>query len=56
MNHINVEELCLEQQEVRKIIRIWAQSESKATFEINRQNLLWNKRKYLEPLLKHQTV
>ena len=52
MNDINVEEPCLEQEEVRKIIRIWAHSESKATLEINRRNLLWNESTYLEAITK----
>ena len=56
MNNINVEEPCLEQEEVRKIIRLWAQSEAKATFEIHRRNLLWNESNTWKPLLKHQTV
>ena len=52
MNDINVEEPCLEQEEVRKIIRLWAPSESKATFKTHRRNLLWNESKYLEAITK----
>ena len=52
MKHINVEEQCLVQEEVRSITRLWAQSESKATFEINRRNLMWSERKYLQAITK----
>ena len=52
MSDVDLEAPNLELEEVRKIVRQWAQAESKATFEIHRKNLLWDEDKYLEAVCK----